>query len=83
MDYFGPQNLVFFELGDGDDLAAQMEYIYRHPEEMVSVVERGQEVYRSHVWSHQRLRFVNLVAMLLEAVPLETHLNQTKAKSNR
>jgi glycosyltransferase involved in cell wall biosynthesis len=50
MDYFGPQDLVFFELGDADDLAAKMQYVFRHPEQIVRIVERGQEVYRSHKW---------------------------------
>jgi glycosyltransferase involved in cell wall biosynthesis len=67
LDYFGPQELVLFELGDAEDLAAKMEYVFRHPLEMVRVVERGQEVYRAHKWSTERLRFVSLVDGLLKA----------------
>jgi glycosyltransferase involved in cell wall biosynthesis len=70
MDYFGPQELVFFELSDADDLAAKLLYVFRHPKEMVRVVERGQEVYRSHKWSGQRLRFVSLAGGLLERSPV-------------
>jgi glycosyltransferase involved in cell wall biosynthesis len=70
LDYFGPQELVFFELGDADDLAAKMEYVFRHPEEMVGIVERGQQVYRAHRWSSERLRFVGLVSRLLKVAPL-------------
>jgi glycosyltransferase involved in cell wall biosynthesis len=69
MDYFGPQDLVFFELGDADDLAAKVQYVFKHPEETVRIVERGQEVYRSHKWSSQRRRLVKLVGGLLEVVP--------------
>lgn len=65
LDYFGPEELVLFELGDADDLAAKMEYVFRHPEEMVKMVERGQSVYRAHQWSSERLRFVNLAHGLL------------------
>ena len=66
LDYFGPQDLVFFELGDADDLAAKMEYVFRHPREMIRIVERGQEVYRAHKWSSERLRFVSLAGRLLK-----------------
>jgi glycosyltransferase involved in cell wall biosynthesis len=66
LDYFGPQELVFFTLGDADDLAAQMEYVFGHPEEMVRMVERGQHVYRAHKWSSERLRFLSIVDGLLK-----------------
>jgi glycosyltransferase involved in cell wall biosynthesis len=66
LDYFGPKDLVFFELGDADDLAAKMEYVFRHPREMICVIERGQEVYRKHKWSIERLRFVSLAGRLLK-----------------
>jgi glycosyltransferase involved in cell wall biosynthesis len=65
LDYFGPQELVLFELGDSDDLAAKMEYAFRHPEEMVRMVERGGEVYRAHKWSSEQLRFMSIVSGLL------------------
>jgi glycosyltransferase involved in cell wall biosynthesis len=66
LDYFGPQDLVFFELGDADDLAVKLEYVFKHPEEMVRLVERGQGVYLAHKWSNERLRFVSLVEGLLK-----------------
>jgi glycosyltransferase involved in cell wall biosynthesis len=66
LDYFGPQELVLFELGDADDLAARIEYVFRHPAEMTKVIERGQEVYRAHRWSSERLQFVSLVEGLLK-----------------
>jgi len=64
-DYFGPQELVFFELGNIDDLAVKMEYVFRHPAEVLEMAKRGQRVYRSHVWSGERTRFVNMVAGVL------------------
>ena len=66
LDYFGPQELTLFELGDADDLAAKIEYVFRHPEEIVSVVDRGQEVYRAHQWTTERLQFVELAKSLLK-----------------
>ena len=65
LDYFSPQQLVFFELGDAYDLAAKMEYVFSHPHEMAGIVERGQEVYRRYKWSGERLRFVSLVEWVL------------------
>jgi len=65
LDYFGSDGLVFFELGDADDLAMKMEYVFRHPEETFGIVERGQEVYVAHKWSNERLRFVSVVDRLL------------------
>lgn len=66
LDYCGPQELVFFELGDADDLAAKLEYVFRHPAEMMRMVERGQEVYSAHQWSNERRRFLSLVDGLLK-----------------
>jgi len=65
LDYFGPAELVLFELGSIDDLAAKMEYAFAHPAEMVKMVERGQEVYRAHEWRGERPRLINLVDRLL------------------
>jgi hypothetical protein len=59
-------------LGDADDLAAKMEYVFRHPGEMVKMVERGQNVYRAHQWSSERLRFLNLAHGLLRTVKRST-----------
>jgi glycosyltransferase involved in cell wall biosynthesis len=66
LDYFGPQELVFFELGDADDLAAKIEYVFRYPQEIIGIVERGQEIYGTHKWSSERLRFVSLADRLLK-----------------
>ena len=65
LDYFGPEELAFFDLGDANDLAAKIEYVFRHPQETIEIVKRGQEVYRNHKWSGERLRFVSLVDRLL------------------
>jgi glycosyltransferase involved in cell wall biosynthesis len=66
LDYFGPEELILFELGDGDDLAKKMKYVFAHRTEMAKLVERGQEVYRAHQWSGERSRFVSVVARLMK-----------------
>jgi glycosyltransferase involved in cell wall biosynthesis len=65
LDYFGSSELVLFEVGDADDLAVKIEYVFRHPQEMIGIVKRGQEVFRTHRWTSERIRFVNLVGRLL------------------
>jgi len=67
LDYFGPEELLLFELGEVDDLAAKMIYAATHPEEMYQLVKRGQGVYRAHQWSSERLRFVRTAESLLRS----------------
>jgi glycosyltransferase involved in cell wall biosynthesis len=66
LDYFNPQELVLFELGDADDLATKIKYVFEHPGEIAEMVERGQEAYRTYEWSRERLRFVSIVSGLLK-----------------
>jgi glycosyltransferase involved in cell wall biosynthesis len=65
LDYFGPQELVLFELGDSEDLAAKIEYVFRRPAEVAQMLARAQRVYREHKWSTERIGFLNLVERLL------------------
>jgi glycosyltransferase involved in cell wall biosynthesis len=64
-DYFGEEEIIFFNLGDADDLGRKMEYAVSHPREVDQIVLRGQAVYRRHCWSQERSRFVALVSQLL------------------
>jgi glycosyltransferase involved in cell wall biosynthesis len=72
LDYFSPQELVLFELGDVDDLAEKMLYVFQNPEETLKMIERGQEVFRAHNWSSERLRFLSLVDDLLNGAGRST-----------
>ncbi len=63
--YFGPQDLLFFELGDGEDLAREIERACTHPEIVREVVARGQAVYREHTWTREQLGFLGVVGDLL------------------
>jgi hypothetical protein len=65
LDYFGPEELLFFEPGDADDLAVRIEYAFRHPEDVIEIVERGQKIYQRHKWSNERLRLLGLANRLL------------------
>jgi len=66
-DYFTDGQLVFFELGDANDLARKLEYVCLHPEEVEKTVKLGQAVYRDHRWSAERTKFTNLAGELLTA----------------
>jgi glycosyltransferase involved in cell wall biosynthesis len=66
LDYFGPEELVLFELGAAEDLAAKIEYVFWHPGEMVRMVGRAQQTYEEHKWSSEQTRLVSLVERLLK-----------------
>jgi glycosyltransferase involved in cell wall biosynthesis len=65
-DYFGDNDLIFFELGDADDLARRIEFAFCHPVEVAKTVKRGQEIYLSHTWSRERLTLLNSISELLQ-----------------
>jgi glycosyltransferase involved in cell wall biosynthesis len=64
-DYFGDNDLIFFELGNSDDLARKIEFAFFHPAEVAETVKRGQQVYLSHTWSRERLTLLNSIGELL------------------
>ena len=64
-DYFAPDSLLFFESGNADQLASQMERVFLHPDDAIATARRGQEVYLSHTWSRERETLVNLVSGVL------------------
>jgi glycosyltransferase involved in cell wall biosynthesis len=66
LDYFGPGELVLFDLGSVDDLAAKIEYAFTHPREVHGCVKRGQEVYLAHTWTRERQRFLQLIRQLVD-----------------
>lgn len=64
-DYFGPGELLTFEPGNVDDLAARIFWVYTHREGTAAIVERGVQVYRAHPWSGERAHFLGHVGRLL------------------
>ena len=63
-DYFGDDDLIFFELGDAGDLARKIAFAYSHPGYVAETVKRGQAVYLSHTWSRERLTLLNSISEL-------------------
>lgn len=65
-DYFDEPSLVFFEAGNAEELAQRIEFVGSHPEEALSIAQRGQQVYKAHAWQQERKTLVRLVGKLLE-----------------
>jgi glycosyltransferase involved in cell wall biosynthesis len=65
LDYFGRDDLIFFELGNADDLARQIEYVYFHPAEVQEIVRRGQEVYLAHQWKAEKMNLLHVASELV------------------
>ncbi len=65
-DYFGHDELLFFEMGNADDLSKKIEFVFAHPPEVSAVVKRGQAIYRKYTWAKERLRLCALIGALLE-----------------
>jgi glycosyltransferase involved in cell wall biosynthesis len=68
-DYFGDDSLVFFEAGNADDLARQIEYVATHRDEALRITEHGQEVYLAHTWEKEREVLTRVVSDLLQSEP--------------
>jgi glycosyltransferase involved in cell wall biosynthesis len=66
-DYFADDELIFFEVGNTDDLARQIEFAYSHPTEVAETLKRGQAIYMSQNWQRQRAAFLDAVGQLLQS----------------
>jgi hypothetical protein len=48
-----------------DNLAARIEWAYRHPAELREVMARGREIYLRNNWDAEEKRLINLVDGLI------------------
>src|ERR1051326_5950172 len=64
-DYFGPDDLFYFELGNAAELAEKIKHVYHNPFEVREVIERGQEINLNHSWKSEKERFLDTVAKLV------------------
>jgi glycosyltransferase involved in cell wall biosynthesis len=64
-DYFSKESLLFFEPGNSDDLAQQIEYAFSHPREVSEILRNGQEVYQGHTWEREKEGLLGRVSELL------------------
>jgi glycosyltransferase involved in cell wall biosynthesis len=65
-DYFGEDEILYFEPDNPDDLARVILQARDCPERTGDILDRGIEVYRRHLWNDECRRFVGLVKNLLE-----------------
>lgn len=63
-DYFRDEDMLFFELGNAEDLARKMEDAFFHPDKTEEIVRRGQEIYLAHRWSRESAGFISAVTEL-------------------
>ncbi len=81
-DYFGPDDMIYFQLGDPADLARQLEFVYRHPAEAQAVTARGQAVYKRECWSHARGKFLGAVGEMLSRNGTEVMISVLASKAD-
>lgn len=81
LDYFGPDDLIYFELGDAEDLGRKLAYVFNNPIPVAATVDRGQAIYRQHCWSSEQVEFLGRISKTLqpqsfrptgEPVPVQT-----------
>jgi len=65
VDYFDDTSLIYFELGNAEDLTRKLEYVFSHPDEATEIVKKGQAVYQGHSWYVESKRLTSLVGGLL------------------
>ncbi len=82
-DYFTDEAMIFFDLGDAEDLARKIEYAFLHPAEVAETVKEGQEVYREHCWQAERQRLVQLVSGLVLENRVAEASSETAVQSAR
>jgi glycosyltransferase involved in cell wall biosynthesis len=71
LDYFGTDDLLYFELGDADDLATKIEYVFREPAAVSTILKRGQGIYLNQRWTCERRRFLSRISDVLGVQPPE------------
>ena len=64
-DYFEDNALLFFDLGDADDLAQKLTWVANHPNEVFDITTRGQAVYLANSWSKQQEKLLTTAAGLI------------------
>jgi glycosyltransferase involved in cell wall biosynthesis len=64
-DYFGADEMLFFEPGEVKSLASQMQWVFENPESTRVLLRAGQEVYRRHLWKEEERRLMDRVSRLV------------------
>lgn len=67
MDYFSEDSLCFFTPGSSEDLSRVILSLYRNPDGVKEIRDRGIAVYQDHRWELQKEHFTALVRSLVHA----------------
>jgi glycosyltransferase involved in cell wall biosynthesis len=65
LDYFTDEDLIFFNVGDANDLARKIEFVFSNPDKVREIVERGQRVYLAHRWSLEKSNLLDPISALI------------------
>jgi glycosyltransferase involved in cell wall biosynthesis len=63
--YFSEDSLVFFEPDNADDLAEKLRFVFAHPEEMNTRIERAAEIYETYRWDREKKKYLGVFRSLL------------------
>jgi glycosyltransferase involved in cell wall biosynthesis len=84
LDYFDEESLIFFELGNAEDLARKIEFAFHNPDRIREITERGRQVHLTHTWSSERRILTGLVTDLLSngVVPVSQQPTETISRKH-
>lgn len=66
-DYFGDEDILFFEPDSPEDLANVIQWAYQNPQSVGSITARSKKIYESHSWASQKHKFLGYTAALLNS----------------
>jgi glycosyltransferase involved in cell wall biosynthesis len=61
-DYFKQDELLMFEPDSVHDMASKILWVSQNAEAVTGFVERGNQVYRQHLWQQEKIKFVDLLS---------------------
>jgi len=64
-DYFGADEMLFFEPGEVKSLACQIRWVFENPTRTHALLRAGQEVYRRHLWKEEERRLMDMISLLV------------------
>lgn len=66
-EYFTEDSLVFFDLGNVEDLAQKLTWVADHPKEVLEITERGQAICSTHSWDKEKIKLLKVAGDLVYA----------------
>jgi len=63
-DYFGPDEMIYFEPDDVENMASQILWAHDNPTLVQERIAKGREIYRQHLWTGEKARLLSIAAEL-------------------